>query len=355
MKQARPVFAHPSTDWCEHIAPDEATRFAEYADYFATLQRQKSAVHGQGRALHRKQLLAASGELEVLGNLPEFAAQGLFAQPGRYPVQVRLSNGGMDKAADRRPDIRGFSFAVLGVKGDSALGNGPATRQCFALINHATFAFANSAQFVGFALAAARGFRPLLMFMGKTFGWLALGWRMGQLMRTMNKPFASFATETFYSAAPIACGRYAVRVRLVPAPGNGQSAEALAEAAAQARKTQGKAAPLPEPVADWGADMTARLAQGPLVYDLDLQYFANAGATPIEDASLDWPTPYTTVARLTLPQQDLTSEAAQALAAEVEAGVFDPWAALAAHRPLGDVMRARKVVYFESQKGRGAA
>ena len=41
-------------------------------------------------------------------------------------------------------------------------------------------------------------------------------------------------------------------------------------------------------------------------------------------------------------------------AAEVEAAVFDPWQALAAHRPLGDVMRARKVVYFESQKGRGA-
>lgn len=354
MKQARPVFAHPSTDWCERIAPDEETRFAEYAEHFATLQRQKSELHGQGRALHRKQLVAATAELEVLPDLPEFAAQGLFAQPGHYAVQVRLSNGGMDKASDRRPDIRGFSFAVLGVKGDSALGNGPATRQCFALINHPTFAFANSAQFVGFALAAARGFRPLLMFMGKTFGWLALGWRMGQLIRTMNKPFASFATETFFSAAPIANGHYAVRVRLVPAPGNGQSAEALAAAAAQA-KTKGNAANAHEPVADWGADMATRLAKGPLVYDLDVQYFANEGATPIEDATLDWPTPYTTVARLTLPQQDLSSEASQALAVEVENGIFDPWAALAAHRPLGDVMRARKVVYFESQKGRGAA
>ena len=29
--------------------------------------------------------------------------------------------------------------------------------------------------------------------------------------------------------------------------------------------------------------------------------------------------------------------------------------ALAAHRPLGEVMRARKVTYFESQKARGAA
>lgn len=354
MKQARPVFSDPSTDWQERIAPDEDTRFAGYAEHFATVQRLKSERHGQGRALHRKQLLAAVAELQVLPDLPDFARQGLFAQPASYAVQVRLSNGGTDKAPDRQPDIRGFSFAVLGVQGDSALGNGAATRQCFALINHPTFAFANSAQFVGFALAAAKGFRHLLTFMGKTFGWLALGWRMGQLMRTMNKPFASFATETFYSAAPIACGPYAVRVRLVPAPFNGPSAAALAAEATQA-KSRGKAATAPEPVADWGADMASRLAQGPLVYDLELQYFSNEGATPIEDASLDWPTPYTTVARLTLPQQDLSSEAAQALAAEVENGVFDPWAALAAHRPLGDVMRARKVVYFKSQQGRGAA
>ncbi len=70
---------------------------------------------------------------------------------------------------------------------------------------------------------------------------------------------------------------------------------------------------------------------------------------------MNWPTPYVTVARLTLPQQDTQSKAGQALAVQIEAGVFDPWQALAAHRPLGDVMRARKVVYFESQKGRGAA
>ncbi len=77
----------------------------------------------------------------------------------------------------------------------------------------------------------------------------------------------------------------------------------------------------------------------------------NEATTPIEDASVDWPTAYTTVARLTLPRQDTALDAA--LAKQVEAAVFDPWQALAAHRPLGDVMRARRVVYFASQKGRG--
>ena len=46
---------------------------------------------------------------------------------------------------------------------------------------------------------------------------------------------------------------------------------------------------------------------------------------------------------------------AESLSAQVERSVFDPWQALAEHRPLGEVMRARKVVYFVSQKERGAA
>ena len=76
--------------------------------------------------------------------------------------------------------------------------------------------------------------------------------------------------------------------------------------------------------------------------------------TPIEDASVDWPSPYATVATLTLPQQDTASADGQALLKQVDESVFDPWQALAAHRPLGDVQRARKVVYFVSQKGRSA-
>ena len=55
------------------------------------------------------------------------------------------------------------------------------------------------------------------------------------------------------------------------------------------------------------------------------------------------------------PSRNLLAAPAQALSAEVENAIFDPWQALAAHRPLGDVMRARKVVYFASQQGRGAA
>jgi hypothetical protein len=147
------------------------------------------------------------------------------------------------------------------------------------------------------------------------------------------KPFTGFATEPFHSAAPIACGPYAARVRLLPA----------------SREVK------PGAAADWAANFRGYLEHGPLRFELQLQFFVDEARTPIEDASRDWPedvAPYVTVGVLTLPVQDTQDAVGEALAATVEAAVFDPWRALMAHRPLGEVMRARRVVYYQSQNGR---
>lgn len=325
----------PSTDWKEKIAPDEAQRYAAYAQRFAEIQRRKSERYGKGRTLHRKQLTAAQGTLEVLNGLPTFARQGLFAEPAVHEVWVRLSNGGLDRAKDSMPDIRGLALKVFGVQGDSALGNGPAKSQDFLLINHEMFAFPASDEFVDFVAAASHGNGALIKFLFKRYGVFAGAARLAKMLKTVGKSFGGFATESVFSAVPMACGPYAVRVRLVPAATNGTGNR-------EARN-------------DWGADFSSRLARQALHWDLQLQPFVSEAVTPIEDASVNWPTPYVTVARLMLPQQDTRSQEGQVLTEQAEAAVFDPWQALAAHRPLGDVQRARKVVYFESQKGRGAA
>jgi hypothetical protein len=325
----------PSTQWQEHIPADEAARFSAYGPLFAAIQARKSKKFGAGRALHRKQLSAAKGTLEVLPNLPEFARQGLFAAPATLETWVRLSNGGMDRAPDHVPDIRGIALHVLGVQGDSALGNGPAKSQDFTLINQEQFAFPKSGEFVDFVVAASAGNGALLKFLMHRYGLLDGVVRLAKLVKSMGKSFGGFATSPVFSAVPMACGPYAVRIRLVPAAANGTAA--------------------PGANKDWGADFAERLARQSLQWELQLQPFVNEQLTPIEDASVNWPSPYTTVARLTLPRQDTLSAQGQALAQQVESAIFDPWQALAAHRPLGDVQRARKVVYFESQKGRGAS
>lgn len=324
----------PSQAWREDIGSDEETRFGRYAEQFSAMQRAKSARFGAGRALHRKQQLGLLATLDVLTSLPAHAAHGLFAKAHRYEALVRLSNGGADKAADAKPDVRGFSLAVQGVQGESALG-GPAAHQDFALIQHPAFAFAKTDEFVGLALHASQGLPALLKYLVGRYGFGGGFKQLKKIGKTFGKPFKGFAAETFYSAAPIACGPYAARVRLRPVDTHAAAA-------------RGKA---------WAKDMADRLRSGSITYDLQLQFFTDEATTPIEDASVDWPesaAPYVTVARLNLLKQDPDSAAGQALSARAEAAVFDPWAALLEHRPLGEVMRARKVVYFQSQKERGA-
>jgi hypothetical protein len=88
-----------------------------------------------------------------------------------------------------------------------------------------------------------------------------------------------------------------------------------------------------------------------------VQFYVDEAATPIEDASVEWKekdAPFVTVARLTLPKQDLDGAHGRKVADFVEGLSFDPWHALEAHRPLGNVMRARNPAYRLSTKERGA-
>lgn len=322
----------PSTAWRELVAPEEAARHAAAAEAIAAMQRHKNERFGVGRALHRKGLCVTTAELEVLADLPAHARHGLFAHPGRYPVWVRLSSGGVDRQSDRRPDIRGFAFRVFGVSGDAALG-GKTEHQDFSLINQTAFAFATSEPFFGLVLAAGRSPAALLAWLFKTYGLVGGLKQLKKMVATFGKPFGGFACERFASTLPLAFGPYAVKWRLLPPAGH---------------------SPLPDANADWGADFARHTAQGPLVYRLQAQFFEDEERTPIEDASREWleaDAPFVDLALLTVnpPPAD------EAARRQAERSVYDPWQALAAHRPLGEVMRARKVVYFASQQGRGAA
>lgn len=319
-----------SADWAEKIAPGEAERHALAAARLLEVQRDRDAQYGSGRTLHRKQTAALRGHLRVHGELPDWAHHGLFARPGVHECWVRLSNGSMNRSSDAKADVRGLAIKVFGVEGASALGEPETLSQDFLLINQSSFAYPNSQEFVDFVVAAAGGKGKLVAHLMKRHGIFGGMNRLKALAARVKAPFAGYANAPLYSAAPIACGPYAVRVRLAPDPGNGAAD--------------------PSASRHWGADITRRLAQQALHWSLQLQPFVNERDTPIEDASVDWPTPYETVATLELPQQGID----EAFARRCEAAAFDPWQALAAHRPLGELMRARRVVYFESQRERSA-
>ncbi|MEQ1568877.1 MAG: catalase [Myxococcota bacterium] len=316
----------PSTAWREVIPDGEPARLEAFARAIGELQRTLSERFGPGRAFHRKPVGALRASLTV-GELPEVVRQGLFAAPGRHDVWVRLSNGSVRPQRNSTADIRGFALSIRGVAGESALG-GPASSQDFLLINREVFGFRDVGPFVDLAVAASRGPLAVLWLFVRTYGFFAGLSEVRRLTSSLGRPFSGFLTEPFFSGVPVKWGPYAARLRLQP-----------------------EQAPRADSAPDLADEVWARLAHGPARMALQVQLFVDERVTPIEDASANWDevdAPYHTVGTLELPAQAPDA----AFTAEVEAAAFDPWHALADHRPLGHVMRARKAAYFTSQQNR---
>jgi len=76
-----------------------------------------------------------------------------------------------------------------------------------------------------------------------------------------------------------------------------------------------------------------------------VQFHADNTRTPIEDATVEWTeadAPWHAVARIRIPKQQVDDAARSA---RCEQMAFNPWHALAEHRPLGSMNRARKEIY----------
>jgi hypothetical protein len=328
----------PSTDWQEDIAPDEDERFELHAETLREVQRKQSRKKGPGRALHRKSHAGVVAELEVLADLPDEVSAGLFAQPGRYDAYVRFSNGRQMHGPDTAPDLRGFAVKVLGVEGRKLIpGLEDASTQDFLSINEASQPFSNTDEFMRFVESVDNQLLALPRLM------LAFGpvktFRLLAELRSLAGP-ASIATIPFFSAVPVKWGDYAGKYAFFPQGVEGDPAK------------RGRAAGY------LAEDLAKRLAAGPLRYEMKVQLFRDEQRTPIEDAAVEWKedvAPFTTIATVVIPQQDVLGERGAKVRDFVEQLSFDPWHALEAHRPLGDIMRARNHAYRLSTIERNAA
>jgi hypothetical protein len=103
-------------------------------------------------------------------------------------------------------------------------------------------------------------------------------------------------------------------------------------------------------------ELADRLRKGDLMFDFLVQFYIDDTRTPIEDTSLPWKpddTPFVKLARVRIPRCDLDAPHTSALSEAVERLSFTPWHTIDDHRPLGNVMRARRVAYQASSTLRG--
>jgi hypothetical protein len=154
---------------------------------------------------------------------------------------------------------------------------------------------------------------------------------LGALSKGLGVQVPSLASSRYFSALPIRFGAHAAKFSFTPV----------------AAPTVSGSTPV-----DLGAELASHLAKGPLTWELQAQFFTDERTTPIEDPTVNWPTPYVTVARLTVAKQDVASARGTQLAKWAEQLSFDPWHAQVEFRPVGAMMRARSAAYRVSTQTR---
>lgn len=312
-------------------AEAEERMLREFERTIVALQR-SMARRGDGtvrRGFHAKGLFGVPRAVfRCAAQLPAALQVGVFQPSKEYPAVVRFSSSLSDVQPDGNRQGHGIAFRITAPEGiqDVLLSDSPAS--------HAR----DAEQFMALADALTSKSRiATIVRLARRVGTGEAIRMLRTVLRTSTSNMTSMATASYWSRTPFSFAGTAVR--FVMRPHN----------AAAARAGNGS---------DYlHEEMRRRLAGSDVVFDLAAQLFVDAKRTPIEDGSVEWlesVSPPVPLGRLTLPRQDLTSEASLAQAAQIDSLALTPWNVVGDIRPLGSLNRARKAVYLASAQARGA-
>lgn len=330
-EERRRVALNP--DWGERYLGGSPEKEAELLRAFAEqIQHVQERNRGREsepirRAFHAKALAGiVNARFTVADDVRVELRTGLFDPGATYPALVRFSNASGTVGSDTDKDLRGIAIRVH-VRGDEV--------QDFLMTNAPASHAREARQFMVAAQAMAGGRRlaalPRLLLELGPFEGLRILWALRQ---ASSRPVRSLATEAFWSRAPYAVGRWAVKLKLQPLAAN-----------------RGGAAPRGRDALREG--FVERLKGEDVRFALQVQHYVDERVTPIEDGTVEWTerdAPPETVAELVIPRQDLTRGEPREGEPRVEALAFSPWNSTEGIRPIGGLNRARKPVYQASAR-----
>lgn len=345
-RAASPLAYTPSV---ENPGPDEAQVFNDLAETMLSISARTFEDSGHAsRSVHAKSHGLLIGRLDVLDDLPAELAQGLFAKAESYPAILRLSTTPGDILPDSVSTPRGLAVKVLGVSGERLPGSEGEATQDFVMANAPAFSAPDARQFLStLKLLAATTDRAETAKKVLSAGLRvaervveAFGGESATLKTLGGHPETHILGETFYSQAALRHGDHIAKLSIVPVSPN---LTALENAPLD---LNGKPNGIRDAVTEFFRDHEA-------VWELRAQLRTDEERMPVEDASVVWPedlSPYRTIARITVPPQTAWSE--ERSRAGDDRLAFSPWHGLAAHRPLGSIMRARRLAYDRSAEFR---
>jgi len=333
----------------EHPEPDEARSLADINAQMQRIQEKTYADGGQAlRSVHAKSHGLLVGELRIPAGLPPELAQGIFAHPGMLPLVMRLSTTPGDILPDDISTPRAMAVKIIGVAGERLPGSEGAVTQDFVLVNGPAFnkptakAFAGNLKLLAATTDKAEGSKQVLSaaLRGLEKAVEAVGGHSATLTALGGHPETHPLGETYYSQVPVLFGEYFGKICVRPAS---PSLKALFKAPVD---LEDKPDGLRDAVAAYFEEQGGE-------WELCVQLCTDIAKMPVEDASVAWDeatSPYLPVARIVAGAQASWSET-KALASDRRLA-FSPWHGVAAHQPLGGVMRVRRGAYEAAQRWR---
>jgi hypothetical protein len=312
----------------ERAIPGEERITAEIVAAMSTfLHRQYPDGHAL-RAGNTKTYGVVRGEFRVRDDLPPPYRHGVFEPGCSYPVWVRFGGPGPLAPPDPKDNgILSLGIKLMGVDGEKLMDDERFT-QDFTGISAPTFTTPNVVENLKLQRQLVAG-TPVWYFVNPLDSHLLDGVMQGLYARLNTSPLE----VTYWS-----CVAYLL--------GAAQAMHYIVRPQSDART------PIPRPP---GANylreaMATTLALREVRFDFLIQLQTDPWRMPIENASVRWsetdsvPVP---VAELVLPAQHFDSSAQLAFAGNLS---YNPWHAIAEHRPLGNQNRARRAIYLELSK-----
>lgn len=299
------------------------------------------------RGQHAKATGCVMAEFRIADDVPHHLRHGIFSQPGRsFSAIVRFSNSQSTIEKDGAGTGRGLAIKLLDVAGTRAVpgdgdGDGDGT-QDFLMIDHPVFPFPDSKAYVE---AISRKNIPLIGDLVLLAHLALLEHDELRIIKEIRaKRVASPLEINYWSGSPYWLG---------PANGEGGHAVKYSAASRQVGRTVPPEDPEDLPDDYLGQALARDLQTQEAVFDFKVQWQTDPVAMPVENVSVEWlenDSNPVTVATLRIPPQRV--DGAGELATSCESMSFNPWHALAEHRPMGGINRLRKVVYQASLEKR---
>lgn len=349
-KLFKPKYAPYDPKYIELSAEDERniqTITDDIKNYIARSDK-ASNVNYHTRDAHAKGYVALKAKFEILDNIPKEYAQGLYTKSGIHDAVIRLSNGSSRVFSDRKLGFaQGLAIKVFDVPGEKlAPGEEDSTTFDFNFINHPVF-FCNRIEDYTYI---SKLFLELPKYTEKdakgkaqlAFNWLT---NYGSRLPTKEsfktfKAIGGFTTieakntllYDFHSQGVVRHGNYMAKIRATP---TADSVKKVTRRDVDVDAREEAMRPL----------IIEEIREHDYQFDIQIQLCRNLKKQPIDEITTEWQesdAPFVTVARLTIPCQDVPDDGNFEIMENLS---FTPFRCLEENRPIGNLQQSRLKAY----------